>query len=170
MHLSENKWNFIIGLIFASLSCCFLVFINDWAIDRPNVSYQTDSAVILPSFFPNWICSMGLLFSLGQMLSAWLRIRAEKGRAGGEPYLKYDSRGFCTRVAGMATLMLMYYMADWLGIVLTGFLFYILFAFFCGDRKTLRPFIGGGLTTGILYYLFVKVAEVPMPLGVLDFL
>jgi len=168
MHLSENKWNFVIGLIFAIISGCFLLFINDWAIDTPNVSYQSDSALILPTFFPNWICSMCLVFAIGQMASAWPRMRAEKDGAGA--YLKYDSRSFFTRIAAMVTLILMYYVADWLGIVLTGFLFFVLFAFFCGDRMLLRPFIGGAITTALLYYLFVKLAEVPMPLGVLDFL
>ena len=170
MQLSENKWNFFIGLTFAIISLCFLAFVNNWAIDTPNVSYQTGSALILPSFFPNWICVLCLIFAIGQMISAWPRMRAESSQYGVEPYLKYDSRGFITRIAAMATLILMYYVADWLGIVLTGFLFYVLYAFFCGDRSIMRPLIGGALTSGTLYYLFVKLAEVPMPLGILDFL
>lgn len=170
MHLSENKCNFIIGLFFTVLACIFLFFINDWVIDRPNVSYQTSSAVILPSFFPDWICGMCVLFGVGQMISSWPRMREEKGRTDLEPYLKYDPHALFTRIAAMTTLILMYYVADWLGIVLTGFLFYVLYAYFCGDRKIARPLIGGALTSGFLYYMFVKVAEVPMPLGILDFL
>ncbi|MCL1939511.1 MAG: tripartite tricarboxylate transporter TctB family protein [Desulfovibrionaceae bacterium] len=170
MSLSENKWNFIIGLVFALISLCFLLFINDWAIVRPIASYKSERALILPSFFPNWICGMALVFAIGQMISSWLRMRAEKKGPQPEPYLRYDPLGLCTRIAAMGTLILLYYVADWLGIVLTGFLFFVLFGFFCGDRKIVRPIIGGALTSGILYYLFVKVAEVPMPLGILDFL
>jgi len=170
MQLSEHKWNFIIGLFFAIISLCFLAFVNNWAIDTPNVSYQSGSALILPSFFPDWICAMCLLFAIGQMISAWSHMRAEAKQPEVAPYLAYDSRGVITRIAAMTTLILMYYVADGLGIVLTGFLFYVLYAFFCGDRSIWRPLTGGAITSGLLYYLFVKLAEVPMPLGILDFL
>ena len=170
MQPSENKWNFIIGLFFAIISLCFLAFFNNWAIVTPNVSYQSGSALILPSFFPDWICAMCLLFAIGQMISSWPRIRGESKQPEAEPYLQYDSRAVITRIAAMVTLILLYYVADWLGIVLLGFLFYVLYALFCGERNIWRPFIGGAITSGLLYYLFVKLAEVPMPLGILDFL
>jgi len=172
MQMTEHKWDVFIGCLCAAVSLFFVLFFNNAAIEIPSASYQADSAAITPAFFPDMICWSMLFFSIGLIISGWKRIQADNA----DPDFvhtatPFDRRAFAFRMCAMATLVLLFVIAEWLGILIAGFIFYLLFSFFTGERKPARAVFGALLTTAILYYLFVHLAAVPLPTGILsDFL
>ncbi len=162
--------NMLVGLFFASVSLLFLLVLNKIGIDIPTASYQAESTAVLPDFFPNLICWCVFFFSLGLMVSNIKAFRSPPGKVACASAID-DSKmegGFLVRAAAMGTLIVLYYVADFLGIVIAGFVFYLLFALFTGERKPVRAVVGAVLASLVLYYFFVKVASVPLPLGLLS--
>jgi hypothetical protein len=150
---------------------------------------------VLPDFFPNMICWSTFVFSSGLAFTSWKSMRAGasaqairpgtaemaasvKEEAGTHNAAKREEKTpednsskaivLAFRLAGMGTLLLLYYVVDFLGIVIAGFLFYLLYALFTGERRPARAVVGAAAATLILYYFFVKVAAVPLPLGLLS--
>lgn len=68
----------------------------------------------------------------------------------------------------VANLFVYFFLIDWLGMVIASFVSVITFALLCGERriKIILP-IAVILPTG-LYYFFLKVAHIPMPLGIFE--
>ena len=169
MHLTEHQWDILVGLFFVVIAGMFLIFINDFSIDVPTASYQAESAAITPAFFPNLVCFAILAFGCGLAASSWSRMRWDKTHPEAVHDLGLGGKiAMLYRFGAMAVLVMLYYVAEWLGIVLAGFIFYVLFAYFTGERRPVRAVVGAVLTSVILYILFVKAASVPLPLGVLE--
>ena len=180
MSFGEARKDLFAGLFFSLLSLLFLFVVNKYGIDIPTANYQAGSAAVLPDFFPNMICWGIFFFSLGLVLVSVTAMRAAQASdlsgALGEVKAEEQEPGekasrakiVAFRIAGMGTMFLLYYVVDFLGIVVAGFFFYLLYAGFTGERRPLRALVGAAVTTLILYYFFVKVAAVPMPLGLLS--
>lgn len=68
----------------------------------------------------------------------------------------------------IANLFVYFFLIDWLGMVIASFVSVITFALLCGERriKIILP-IAVILPIG-LYYFFLKVAHIPMPLGIFE--
>ncbi len=66
----------------------------------------------------------------------------------------------------IANLFLYYFLIQWLGIILASSISVVTFVLLCGERrlKIMLP-IAALLPVG-LYYFFLKVASIPMPLGI----
>jgi hypothetical protein len=180
MSFTEAKKDLFTGIFFALLSLLFLFVLNKYGIDIPTANYQAGSAAVLPDFFPNMVCWSTFIFSLGLTFVSYKAMRAartsemsetpgaaEQEAQGAEEH-ESKAKVLAFRIAGMGTLFLLYYVVDFLGIVIAGFLFYLLYAAFTGERRPLRALIGAAATTLILYYFFVRVAAVPLPLGLLS--
>ena len=170
MQMTEHKWDFVAGLLLAIIFLIFLFVINDISVEVPLTAHESESSnAITPRTFPDAICWSVVAFSLGLMASSWLRIRDDqKNPDSGPATYSIDGMALATQLASIGTLLFLFFVADWLGILLGGCLFYLLFAFFTGERKPLRALLGSILTTVTLYYLFVKLASVPLPLGILE--
>ena len=180
MSFGEAKKDLFAGVFFSLLSLVFIFVVNKYGIDIPKANYQAGSAAVLPDFFPNMICWSIFFCSLGLALVSLVAMRAAQasdlsGASGevkaeeqepGEKASKAKTVAF--RIAGMGTMFLLYYVVDFLGIVIAGLLFYLLYACFTGERHPLRALVGAAVTTLILYYFFIKIAAVPMPLGLLS--
>jgi hypothetical protein len=177
MSFGEAKKDLFAGVFFSLLSLLFLFVVNKYGIDIPRANYQAGSAAVLPDFFPNMICWSTFFFSLGLVFVSLIAMRSAQASdlSGAPEEVKAEdlepgekvskAKTVAFRMAGMGTMFLLYYVVDFLGIVIAGFLFYLLYAGFTGERRPLRALVGATVTTVILYYFFVKVAAVPMPLG-----
>ena len=68
----------------------------------------------------------------------------------------------------IANLFVYYFLIEWLGMVLASSISVVTFALLCGERrlKIIAP-IAALLPVG-LYYFFLKVASIPMPLGIFE--
>jgi hypothetical protein len=176
MSFSEARKDLLVGIFFALLSLLFIFVLNRFGIDIPTANYQVGSAAVLPDFFPNMICWFTFICSLGLAYTSLKGMRASQQVPGTSEKPAEDEseektakgRTLAFRIAGMGTMILLYYVVDFLGIVVAGFLSYLLYAGLTGERRPLRALSGATVTTLILYYFFVKVAAVPMPLGLLS--
>jgi len=181
MHFTEAQKNLLVGLFFALLSLLFIFVVNKYGIEQPTANYQAGSAAIAPNFFPNMICWLTFAFSLGLTIESFMGMRrdartAKLSEAPGEvkqekkdpEEKKSGTIAFISRITGMGIMFLMYYVTDYLGIIISGFFFYLLYAGLTGEQRPLRAVLGAAITTMTLYYFFVKIAVVPMPLGLLS--
>jgi hypothetical protein len=168
MRYSDAAINCCIGLFFALLSLFFLLVLNKYGIGIPALGSQAEASAVLPDFFPNMICGCVLFFSFGLIGTNIRGLRGGDGVVAAAVDTSKVEGGMTARLSAMATLIALYYVADFLGIVISGFIFYLLFALFTGERRPLRALVGATLCSLILYYFFVKVASVPLPLGVLS--
>jgi putative tricarboxylic transport membrane protein len=68
----------------------------------------------------------------------------------------------------VANLFLYYFLIQWFGMVLASFIAVVTFTLLCGERrlKIMLP-LAVLLPVG-LYYFFLKVASIPMPLGIFE--
>jgi len=71
-------------------------------------------------------------------------------------------------IVAIVNLFVYFFLIDWLGMVIASFISVITFALLCGERriKIILP-IAVILPVG-LYYFFLKVAQIPMPLGIFE--
>jgi len=175
MHLTEDQKNLYVGVFFALLSLFVLFFVNKHGIVQPSASYQVGtSAAIAPDFFPNIICWLALAFSLGLVAQGALGMRQAAAPSAMQqqaqsPEEKAEKRlAFISRAIGIFVLFLMYFMTNWLGIIISGFFFYLVFAVLTGERRPVRALLGAVAITVTLYYFFVYIAVVPVPLGPLE--
>jgi len=76
------------------------------------------------------------------------------------------SRSTIMVLIAIANLFVYYFLIDWLGMILASSISVATFALLCGERryKIIIP-IAALLPVG-LYYFFLKVASIPMPLGI----
>ena len=73
------------------------------------------------------------------------------------------------RAATAATgLMVYFFLIDWLGIMLSSFIAIMCFVLLCGERRLKIALPVAAVTPVALYYFFLKVASIPMPLGIFN--
>jgi hypothetical protein len=68
----------------------------------------------------------------------------------------------------MTVLIVFPYFSEFLGILLSGIVLYAMYAIFCGERNFTRAILGAISCILVLYYFFVKIASVPLPLGIME--
>ena len=178
MRVTEAHKSLYAGLFFALLSIFCLFVLNKHGIVVPTASFQAGSAAVSPRFFPDMICWCALVFSLGLMIEGALGMRrsarasgtSEKTEAEEQETEEKGSRALAVayRIAGMGMLFVMYYATNFLGILISGFFFYLVFAALTGEQRPLRAVLGAFIITVVLYFFFVKIAYVPVPLGPLS--
>jgi sterol desaturase/sphingolipid hydroxylase (fatty acid hydroxylase superfamily) len=174
MHVTEAQKNLFVGLFFALFSLFVIFVVNKHGIAQPSANHVS-AAALAPDFFPNMICWLAFAFSLGLIIQGALEMRQGAPETAKQetldPEEKADQRlAFVCRGIAMAMLFAMYYMTDWLGMIIAGFFFYLAFAILTGERRPVRALFGAAIITVTLYYFFVEIAIVPVPLGPLEFL
>jgi len=68
----------------------------------------------------------------------------------------------------IANLFVYYGLIEWLGMILASSISVITFALLCGERRLKIILIIAALLPTGLYYFFLKVASIPMPLGIFE--
>lgn len=151
-----------VGTGFALLSLFLLFVLTPLGVDIPTASVA-ETGSVTPRFFPDFISWLMLLFSLALMGTGWLNRKrgARQERGAGKDLFPY-----CIRCLAMLTLLGVYFTAHMLGMVLTSCVLYLLFSLYTGERRPLRALLGAALCSAVLYYFFVHIANVPMPLGI----
>lgn len=129
-------------------------------------------AALSPDFWPEIIAIglavMGLILTI-QGLARFFGERAVKKRKAENETAIIKTRTTFLRPAGIGLGLLVYYaLVEPLGIIVSSILALLGFALTYGERrwKVLIP-VAVLMPTG-LYYFFVRVANIPMPLGLFD--
>lgn len=167
MKLECAPQNIKIGLLTIALSFVFIFVLNPMGIEVPAHSNDASTAMP-PDFFPDLICWGTAFFGLCLIISSIITLKKEGWPTSPPPQAHPDKQAVCIRIAAIIVLLAYYWVAQWWGIIITGFIFYILFSAFTGERKPSRALIGATITVAVLYYFFVEVAMVPLPLGILQ--
>lgn len=160
--MNTGLTDFCVGAGFALLSLFLLFVLTPLGVDIPTASV-TETGSVTPRFFPDFISWLMLLFSLALMGAGWLNRNVEQAnRPAGKNLFPY-----CIRCLAMLTLLAVYFTADMLGMALTSSVLYLLFSLYTGERRPLRALLGAAFSSAVLYYFFVHMANVPMPMGIL---
>ena len=153
-----NKVELGIGLVFVAVFLVFLFVIIPIGIDMPR---RLHSPLTSPSFLPSalgWIL-VGLGAALA--LKAFVFPAAKEVSEDTEP----------DRVWAIVFVILMivgyWLLSGFLGMFLTACLISTVLIWFGGGRSWKLYFIGGFAVPLVVYLLFVRVAQVPLPRGVI---
>ena len=177
MHVTEAHKNLFAGIFFALLSLFVLFVVNPHGIVQPAASHLIagGAAAVAPDFFPNMICWVAFVCSLGLAAEGALALRRTAALKSAEAPKELDPEekdaakiALIARITGMVLLFAMYYMTNRFGIIISGFFFYLAYAFLTGERRPLRALLGASIITVVLFYFFVQIAFVPVPLGPLE--
>ncbi|NLF43545.1 MAG: hypothetical protein GX587_12685 [Bacteroidales bacterium] len=158
-----------VGAVFAIIFLAMLFIVNPWAIAVPTASV-TEVGSVTPRFFPNLICIFAFIFSIITIVYSYKFAHYDSN----EKFDVLDFKNkehlhtFLTRLAAMTLLVIFPFIAGSLGIIVGGAILYILFALFCGEKNWLKAGLGSLICIALLYYFFVHIADVPMPLGFIE--
>ncbi len=155
-----------VGILIIGLTLFFLLI--PMGIDSPG---RVDHITLAPDFWPRIIslilAAMGILSILfpGQGPGQGESDSDETAAAAASTLSRSYRLG-----AVLASLFAYYFAIDWLGMVLPGMALILLLGLLAGERRP-WPLIAPALCLpALLYVFFVHVANVPIPLGVFEFL
>lgn len=120
-----------------------------------------------PGFAPVWLGGIGLFLSLVIAFTAWQATRKAGHAAAGTE--RIDKRGLGRVAATVLGLVGMMLLVPWLGFVLAVLVFLLFLTLFV---QGLRPVVGipaALLTVVFVYVVFVRLLDVPIPVGPLGF-
>ena len=110
---------------------------------------------------------LGVLLFLGGGL---LVVTGVTGKAGGKPIEWPDRRGWRYWLAALASLVLYVALGPALGFLITTFLFVTGFIWYFGRRHPLYAAAWGIGVVLFVYFVFVKILDLTLPMGPLSFL
>lgn len=157
---------YAIGFVFALIALFFIFVVTPAQVPVPSLSV-TEEGSVSPRFFPLMTLWGVFLFGVLQMVETWIDWKC--GYIVAKPIGDLDPTGNFVRLLALLTVAMFYWIAEPLGILITGFMFYVLYAFYCGERSIVRAVVGAVICTCVLNYFFVYVAMVPMPTGLVSF-
>jgi len=164
----NKRIDMYIGAGFAIASLALIFIVNPLAVEVPTASVSEIGSVT-PRFFPNFTSILMFIFSIFLLISAFNKKNTNDNSYSSFSFKDNESRyTLFIRLLSMFMLLIFPFISSFLGIILGGFVLYILYAIFCGERNWPRAILGSVTCILILYYFFVKIASVPLPLGFID--
>jgi len=155
-----------LGVFLTAVSLIVLFWLIPVGIQSPG---NIKEAVLAPAFWPQIIVA-GLVV-LGGVLAAQGVLCLRRIRQGVEeraPPVGRNVLGNVKAVAAIALLFAYYWSMIWGGIVVPSILAIIVYTALHGERRIHYYGPLGIVFTLALYYFFLKVAQVPMPLGIFE--
>lgn len=158
-----------LGLTLSIFFCLVYFALIPMGIEVP---HSHDPGQLSPAAYPSWIAMAGLCASLLLTANAawkYLRLRrlaASAMKKTATPATASGDRLHALSAYGL--LFLFYFSIDEVGMVLGGFILYAAFALLCGERNWPRLLLVDCILIAALYVFFVRIAAVPVPLGILQ--
>lgn len=155
-----------LGVFLTAASLMVLFWLIPVGIQSPG---NITEVALAPAFWPQ-IIIIGMAVLSGVLaLQGVLRLRRiRQGAEEPEPPVGRDVVGKVKVVAAIALLFAYYWVMTWGGIVVPSMLAIIVFTALYGERRIHYYGPLGVVFTLALYYFFLKVAQVPMPLGIFE--
>ena len=146
-----------IGVLVLGLLIFFLLIPS--GIDQPG---SVEHAALAPDFWPKIIAA--IIIVMGLLLT--IKPGKEEGEDGG------DAVPWLQRLPGLAvalgTLFAFYFLIPLLGMVVPGMVMALGLMVYAGERRWPRSIAISAGVPILLYFFFVYVASIPIPLGVFE--
>lgn len=160
----EKRIDLISGIVLCALGLLGIAVLIPVGIQEPA---SVDFAALSPSYWPRIVC--GALAGMGFVIAAATFFSADDVEDQEQPVVgDYPLPVVLGRVAAAIGLMFAgYFLLEPLGFVATGALVLAVFMVFAGERS---PVILASVSAGVplfLFFFFTKVANIPIPNGVL---
>lgn len=161
----------ILGAIIAAGSLLMLLVIIPVSVQVP----KSNKVLALSPDFWIKIIVWFALFVGGYLLFQGLKTAKEK--LSEDQVLKIEDdrahhhamgRSVIMVLLAIANLFVYYGLIEWLGMILASSISVITFALLCGERRLKTILIISAVLPTGLYYFFLKVASIPMPLGIFE--
>ena len=159
----------ILGAVVTVGALVMLFFVIPASVQLPKVNKVL---ALSPDFWINiivWFAlSLGVFMIVQGLRNAKLALSEIEIAAVVEKQTHHHSMGRSVLMVLIATanLFVYYFLIRWIGIVLASSICVVTFVLLCGERRVKIMFpIAVWLPIG-LYYFFLKVASIPMPLGI----
>lgn len=163
LQLKKDLFLGIVSLLFF-LSLYF--FIIPYGIVNPE---SHDPGQIAPSSYPTWITVIGIGVScliIGSSLLTYFSIK--KAETDTEEVSEtFFSKNLFKIFLAVFSLLIFYFFIQQIGIVLGSFLLYIIIALLAGEKNLFRLFAVNIILSALIYFFFVHIASISIPLGIL---
>ena len=165
--MKPGEKNFILGLLLSVFFWFTYIVLIPVAVYIPE---NVVEAGMSPASWPRLVTSLIAILGIGLAIQGALQIKRD--RTADVTKRHDDKRGKTTNYlkifAVMAALLIYYWVIDIVGIALSSIVMLIGVAITSGERRPKVLLLVGILVPIGLYYFFVKVAHVPMPLGIFE--
>lgn len=157
--LNENFWA---GLLFVILGAALVFLLIPLGVEEPK---RIDIAVLAPSYYPKLISIAMILIGASIALKALRETTAQD-----MPAAEADAPGAARAklLIAVAILFATVVILPHAGFVLASTLALILLMILAGERRPMTIGLVAGLLPFGLYLFFTKLANIPIPGGVLD--
>ncbi len=164
--MSDIKKDLELSLVLTFFFALLVFWLVPTYVDVPS---QTGGQ-LSPAAYPMWISVTGLSISVLMTINAFYTFFQERKTTPKTKKLPFDISdlsGYFTLLMAFVALFVFYFTMEILGMVAGGFILYIAFAILAGEKNWKRLFIVNTVLMVCMYGFFVKVAGVPIPLGIL---
>lgn len=160
--MPDSKTDILLGLVCMSVFALTLFVLIPLGVEEP---LSHDPGQLSPASYPRWIACAGLVLSVLLSLQAFWRGRTQ--------VVSVPSKGLSVRIMAkntlaFALLLLFYCSITSVGMIIGSFLLYVAFSLLAGERNMFRLLLVGTVLCGSMYVFFVRIATVPIPMGVLQ--
>jgi hypothetical protein len=156
----DNPRNDALLGLFLSVCFAFVLFVMiPQGVDIPT---EYDPGQLPPSAYPTWIAIAALILSL---LLTGVSLCRMRGTTTPESTANVPLKSVFRVGLGFALLLLFWIFIHEIGMLLGSFLLYALYAVLSGERNWTRLLLVDACLCGLLYFFFVKLAALPVPLG-----
>lgn len=162
--MNEVKNDLYLGLFLTVLFAIVVWGLIPFGIDTPQ---SHDPGQLPPAAYPTWISVTGLCASLLITFNALVRLLKKTNLANSEKQKPFTVAEYFAPFFAFLSLFIFYFFINEIGMLLGAFVLYAVFAILCGERKWTRLLIVDSILVVVMYLFFVKIATVPIPLGVL---
>jgi len=154
-----RKRDLIAGLLMLGIGVAVIFVLIPLGVAEPK---SVKFAALSPSYYPRIIAGALMLLGAGTLVRAFSQKHADEGVDERHPNAGIRITIF------LAILLFMALMLDWLGFVLGCSLAVFAAMTLAGERKFWLSISIALLLPLLLYFFFLKVARIPIPLGVLE--
>ncbi len=163
--MNKIKKDLELGLVSTAIFALLVFWIVPTYIVVP--SYHTSNQ-LSPAAYPTWICTLGLCISLFMTINSF-RLYYREAKKGKETKKEpMNVSDFFSLIMAFILLLGFYFTIEILGMFVGCFLLYTGFAILCGEKNWKRLIVVNSILMIIMYGFFVKIAAVPVPLGILS--
>lgn len=165
--MNDIKKDLQLGIL---LSIFFLLVLYVFIPNGITIPQSHDPGQLSPASYPTWIATMGLCISLLLTFSSGAKfLKAKKCEEKVNIIKSKDFLQSLRFISAFVLLFAFYFFLESIGMIIGSFILYAFFAYLCGERNWIRLITIDTILIIVMYLFFVKIAYIPIPLGILEY-